>query len=114
MPRSQVDKNELLLPRPGLCSHSFSKACRLLTMLVCILPRVLEACVYAFSVDRPQNTINGRSEMSVALLLCLCINSGACVCNQAGLHLPVGCSPASLSCFIVLEIWCFFSLAVPG
>ena len=64
-------------------------------------------CMYALSVDRPQNTINGRSEMrlvSVALLLCLCLNSGACVCNQAGLHLPVGCIPASLSCFIVLEI----------
>ena len=72
----QERASELLLPRPGLCSHSSSKACRLLTMLVRILPRVLEACVYALSVDRPQNTINGRSEMSVALLLCLSINFG--------------------------------------
>ena len=79
----QERTSELLLPRPGLCSHSSSKACRLLTMLVCILPRVLEACMYALSVDRPQNTINGSSEMrlvSVALLLCLCLNSGASVC----------------------------------
>ena len=83
----QERASELLLSRPGLCSHSSSKACRLLTMLVCILPRVLQACVYDLSLDRPQNTINGRSEMrfvSVALLLCLCINPGACVCNQAG------------------------------
>ena len=94
----QERASELLLPRPGLYSHSSSKACRLLTMLVCILPRVLKAS----SVDRPQNTINGHSEMrlvSVALLLCLCINAGGCVCNQAGLHLPVGCIPASLSYF---------------
>ena len=83
MKSGQERASELLLPRPDLFSHSSSQACRLLTMLVCILPHVLKVCAYALSVDRPQNTINEMRLVSVALLLCLCINSGACVCNQA-------------------------------
>ena len=97
----QEHASELLFPRPGLCSHSFSKACTLLTMLVCILPASSKR------VRMLRLSIGLRTEPlgdGISLLLCLCINSGACVCNGAGLHLPVGCVPASLSCFIVLEI----------
>ena len=67
MPRSRAvamlyTTSEVLLPRPGLCSHSSFKACRLLT-IVCIL---LEVCTYALSVDRP-NTINEITLVSVAI-----------------------------------------------